>query len=630
MQSTRENQWLANFKREAGVRRCLIVYGNVADLCYDRDTGTYAPVRDVIVRALLQKGFDHVAIWDAVCGLSNLDADVQRRLVHRAAYGAERQEGEAADGGAGGGQPYDLGGPAPGPTSGQATPAVETLEDFLAIVHAQFVDPIRERIAFVVDLADYLFGNANALSDAERRALLVLSRALAYRGTLLEGADTLTKPDNLVVFLCRSLGAIPPVLYQGNPAVTQLPVPQPGRVERENFVSRHIDVFRLRSPLQAGTLPFDDFVDRLDGLTLTDLFQLVRLSRQSGPEPLSAEQLVSLYKYGERTSPWEELSREKLATIEEALKRRVKGQDEAVRKVADVIIRAYTGLAGLQHSRKQRMPKGVLFFVGPTGVGKTELAKALAEFLFGDEESCIRFDMSEYNLEHSDQRLIGAPPGYVGYEEGGQLTNAVRERPFSVLLFDEIEKAHVRILDKFLQILEDGRLTDSRGETVYFSETVIVFTSNIGAAEIPPDLPPEEVKQQFLHKVRRHFVEVAGRPELLNRIGDNIVPFNFITSSDFLVEIARAKIQPIRERLREKYGIRDFVFNDEQRALRAIAAQVDRAMGGRAVVNEIVSRIINPLARFLFENATDPRYYRERIVKAYQVENRAEFVFTLE
>lgn len=158
----------------------------------------------------------------------------------------------------------------------------------------------------------------------------------------------------------------------------------------------------------------------------------------------------------------------KLEKLEDIRHDRVKGQDEAIKKVKSVIIRAYTGFSGLLHSTKPHKPKGILFFVGPTGVGKTELAKVTAEFLFGDEDVCIRFDMSEYSQDHSDQRLIGAPPSYVGYDEGGQLTNAVLEKPFCVLLFDEIEKAHPRILDKFLQILEDGRLTDGHGKTVNF------------------------------------------------------------------------------------------------------------------------------------------------------------------
>lgn len=161
-----------------------------------------------------------------------------------------------------------------------------------------------------------------------------------------------------------------------------------------------------------------------------------------------------------------------------------------------ILIRAYTGLSGLQHSAKARTPKGALFFVGPTGVGKTELAKSLAQFLFGDEDACIRFDMSEFNHEHADQRLVGAPPGYVGYEQGGQLTNAVKNRPFSLLLFDEIEKAHPRILDKFLQILEDGRLTDGKGETISLRILLLCLLQILAQAKL---------NQVLLNRYRHNF-----------------------------------------------------------------------------------------------------------------------------
>ena len=177
--------------------------------------------------------------------------------------------------------------------------------------------------------------------------------------------------------------------------------------------------------------------------------------------------------------------------------------------------------------------------------------------------------MSEYNHEHSDQRLVGAPPGYVGYEAGGQLTNAVKEKPFCVLLFDEIEKAHGRILDKFLQILEDGRLTDGKGETVYFSETIIIFTSNIGAADVNADLDPKEVKKLFVEKVQDHFITKLGRPELLNRIGDNIVTFNFIDNPEVFTKIAKLKFETIEEFVAERYGAK-IVFENEDAIFMAI------------------------------------------------------------
>ena len=208
--------------------------------------------------------------------------------------------------------------------------------------------------------------------------------------------------------------------------------------------------------------------------------------------------------------------------------------------------------------------------------------------------------MSEFSQEHSDQRLIGAPPGYVGYEAGGQLTNAVKAKPFCVLLFDEIEKAHSRILDKFLQILEDGRLTDSKGETVYFAETIIIFTSNIGAAKISPDLDLNESKKQFIEAVRNKFYDME-RPELLNRIGDNIVAFNFIKDSSVFIQIAKSKFNPIIKFMKDRYKA-DLVFDNEEDAFVAIANEAGAANGGRGLLNILESKIINKLSQFTFEN----------------------------
>jgi ATP-dependent Clp protease ATP-binding subunit ClpA len=230
-------------------------------------------------------------------------------------------------------------------------------------------------------------------------------------------------------------------------------------------------------------------------------------------------------------------------------------------------------------------------------VGKTELAKALAEFLFGDESACIRFDMSEFNHEHSDQRLIGAPPGYVGFEEGGQLTNAIRARPFSVLLFDEIEKAHGRVLDKFLQVLEDGRLTDGRGETTWFSESVIIFTSNIGASTLPAGAPPGDHERHFQSAVEEHFVKTLGRPELLNRLGDNIVVFRAIQDRKLRLDILSKKLAPVKAHLRERWGVGLDVHPAVQERLLSLARGEH---GGRGVLNAVERELLGPLARFMF------------------------------
>ncbi|MCX2726424.1 ATP-dependent chaperone ClpB [Thermomicrobium sp. 4228-Ro] len=232
---------------------------------------------------------------------------------------------------------------------------------------------------------------------------------------------------------------------------------------------------------------------------------------------------------------------EKLVHMEERLHERVVGQDEAVRAVSNAIRRAR---AGLQDPNR---PLGSFIFLGPTGVGKTELARALAEFLFDDERAMVRIDMSEYQERHTVSRLIGAPPGYVGYEEGGQLTEAVRRRPYSVVLFDEIEKAHPEVFNVLLQVLDDGRLTDGQGRTVDFRNTVIIMTSNLGSEYIQALLPyrEEEAYQRVMEAVRAHF-----RPEFLNRI-DEIIMFRPLTREQ-LSQIVDIQLRQVRQRLKQR------------------------------------------------------------------------------
>src|SRR5207244_1938143 len=204
---------------------------------------------------------------------------------------------------------------------------------------------------------------------------------------------------------------------------------------------------------------------------------------------------------------------QKLLKMEERLHQRVIGQDEAINAVSNAIRRAR---AGLQDPHR---PLGSFIFLGPTGVGKTELARALAEFLFDDEQAMTRIDMSEYMEKHAVARLVGAPPGYVGYEEGGQLTEAVRRRPYAVILFDEIEKAHPDVFNILLQLLEDGRLTDGQGRTVDFRNTVVIMTSNLGSHILQdPNLTEADKETAVLEAVRPNF-----RPEFLNRVDDVII-----------------------------------------------------------------------------------------------------------
>jgi ATP-dependent Clp protease ATP-binding subunit ClpB len=230
---------------------------------------------------------------------------------------------------------------------------------------------------------------------------------------------------------------------------------------------------------------------------------------------------------------------EKLVRLEEHLHRRVVGQDVAVAAVANAIRRSRAGLA------ERGRPIGSFLFLGPTGVGKTELARTLAEFMFDDERAMVRLDMSEYMEKHTVSRLIGAPPGYVGYEEGGQLTEAVRRRPYSVVLLDEVEKAHPDVFNTLLQLLDDGRLTDGHGRTVDFSNVVLIMTSNLGSELIESGLDDEAIRDRVMGVVRRHF-----RPEFLNRIDDAIV-FRRLTGDD-LARIVEIQLERLRRRLAER------------------------------------------------------------------------------
>jgi ATP-dependent Clp protease ATP-binding subunit ClpB len=233
--------------------------------------------------------------------------------------------------------------------------------------------------------------------------------------------------------------------------------------------------------------------------------------------------------------------REKLLRLDEVLHERVIGQDEAVRLVADAVLRARAGI------KDPRRPIGSFIFLGPTGVGKTELSRALAAALFDSEDNTVRLDMSEYQERHTVSRLMGAPPGYVGYEEGGQLTEAVRRKPYSVVLFDEIEKAHADVFNTLLQILDDGRLTDAQGRTVNFRNTVIIMTSNIGSLYLLDGVTDsgeisEDARERVMGELRSHF-----RPEFLNRV-DEIVLFKPLTLSE-IEQIVDLQIADVRARL---------------------------------------------------------------------------------
>jgi len=275
---------------------------------------------------------------------------------------------------------------------------------------------------------------------------------------------------------------------------------------------------------------------------------------------------------------------QKLIHMEERLHRRVIGQDEAINAVSNAIRRAR---AGLQDPNR---PLGSFLFLGPTGVGKTELARALAEFLFDDEQALIRIDMSEYQEKHTVSRMIGAPPGYVGYEEAGQLTEAVRRRPYSVVLFDEVEKAHAEVLNVLLQLLDDGRLTDGKGRTVDFKNTVVIMTSNLGSQYLTGDVT-EGVRRQVTEALREQF-----RPEFLNRI-DEIIFFHALTR-EHLKQVIDIQIAGLVKRLEERKI--HVVLSDEAKEL-LVREGYDPVYGARPLKRTIQRRVLDPLALRVLE-----------------------------
>ena len=409
------------------------------------------------------------------------------------------------------------------------------------------------------------------------------------------------------------------ILYSRNPSTltnffstnniefASVVIQKPSKEERSDFFKTYSDYFvNVKDTIEDPDS--DDFKDAVvitDGLSYREILQLAKLEVASD-EKYTFKQLYNIANFNKKQSEWESSKNFKdLNKISEELNKRVKGQDYAISQIRKTLIRSFTGLQGITQSSNSKKPKGILFFVGPTGVGKTEISKALCEYIFGDESRLIRFDMSEYNHEESDQKLIGAAPGYVGYDAGGQLTNAVKEKPFCILLFDEIEKAHNKILDKFLQILEDGRLTSSQGETVDFSETLIIFTSNIGTSQIKDAIADKDVvHQQFINAVKDYFKNNLKRPEILNRIGEkNIIPFDFITDDKILDEILDMKLNKIIAKLKEEKFI-DLRVNeaDKEFLFEGIKNKYDRTMGGRGLMEKLETNFVDDLSEFIFDN----------------------------
>lgn len=474
--------------------------------------------------------------------------------------------------------------------------------------------------ALIVLDASRVVADPARLSDEESALFRDIRRTAERQSRIInDNDDEIFSPIIWVVEHERDL----PYWYTArSPRLRAIAVPPPHYGQRLAAAKRMVSILTTQSSDPAAV---DSACAALSaqaaGMPLTAMRQIVGLAADQGLGLDGLDDAARCYRVGVTENPWRrpylsQRLREEVSDPDNSqLARRVLGQDTAVNKSLDVLVRSVSGLSAAHSPGSAAKPRGVLFFAGPTGVGKTELAKALTKLLFDDERFYVRFDMSEFSSEQAAERMIGAPPGFIGHDAGGELTNAIRERPFSLILFDEIEKAHPHILDKFLQILDDGRLTDGRGETVYFTESVIVFTSNLGIYEEVQDpltrattrvprvdsaMPYAQIAEIVGAAVRDHFALTIGRPELLNRIGDNIVVFDFIRH-EVGKAILRGMLDNIIKRVRQEMSVNLTVSESIATILEGPCLSPEALQfGGRGIGARLETSFVDPLARAMF------------------------------
>ncbi len=609
-EETLKEKWIKELEIYCKLKSAFILEGDVFDkrACVDSDGMALLPLNEMLYRVLTAMGYKVVVFFNHVDGFYNKFNPSACKEFTKIVKKADSQSDSA----------LPLTGEDRNSKFGEAT-------GYVRRAMSNDVAPV----AVVMELASRYITSPSFLQQDEQYFYSELLLATAdYRNPKIN-SDSPARLNNLMLFVANKANDVPVWFYLNNPNVKTLYVGEPDYEFRKIFVESYLEDFYgygefcKKDEKQRGKI-ITSFVELTDGFKNAELLGLKEIMNQNAIPLEKIKAAITLFKYGILENPWEDgRMLDKIPQLEESIRERVKGQDVCVRQVTDIVTRAVYGLSGITHSSTKSKPRGIMFFAGPTGTGKTETAKALAEILFGSEDKCIRFDMSEYSQSQSDQRLLGAPPGYVGYEEGGQLTNAVKKNPFSILLFDEIEKADETILDKFLQILEDGRMTDGKGETVYFSDTIIIFTSNLGITKtnrltgekierIKYDGEKmtradgirvegyDEFKKIITDGIDEFFIHEAGLPELKNRIGDNFIVFDFI-SKEVGNLIADGQTDKIVANLKNR---KDITLTFGKGSKEELYAEISKnlAQGGRGVGNTIEKILINPLARLMAEN----------------------------
>jgi energy-coupling factor transporter ATP-binding protein EcfA2 len=582
-------RWLRDLERLLPIRSQFIVSGNIRDSLLAPVGGNPVPIPVPLLRGLWERlrrhDYRYLLIYDPADGVRVYPNETAVVELATKLHELKLQDGVMPMG-------------------------LESLTQLMK----KLVASREARAALVLDFASRLARAPDHLDAGEHRFFLAAEKLSLAASPIIPTGSTAQPLFNPILWLVNRPQDLPSWFALDSERIASLIVGRPDYETREAAARQLIALFPGHAEAAATQRAeaVRRYADGTDGLTLTALADIAQLAVRQAIPLGGVEDAVRSYKVGASDNPWrKDYLKEKIRNARAALEDRVKGQHQAATKTVDILMRSVMGLTGAQARAGSGRPRGVLFFAGPTGVGKTELAKTLTQLMFGDERAYIRFDMSEFAEEHTGARLLGAPPGYIGYDAGGELTDAVKERPFAVILFDEIEKAHPRILDKFLQILEDGRLTDGRGDTAYFSEAVLIFTTNLGiyvddrhaspgkrVQNVKPGDAYEVVEARVREAIADHFKYRLGRPEILNRIGDNIVVFNFITP-DVAVLILAGMLKNVTRRLADEHKL-ELVIPDTIRAQLLDLCTRDLSNGGRGIGNTLESVFINPLARALF------------------------------